>query len=117
MDSYLAKQPHGRNKGYITQYCLLVMLEKCKSAVNNEKYLRALLTDISKAFDCLSPKNFVSKLRSYDFDLAVVNLLKLPIKHIQNTKMNLKYSSWRKFYLAEDKDMFLVLRETCFNND
>ena len=77
MDSYLAKQTHGRNKGYITQYCLLVMLEKCKSAVNNEKYLRALLTDISKAFDCLSPKNFVSKLRSYDFDLAVLKLAQI----------------------------------------
>ena len=76
MDSYLAKQPHGRNKGYITQYCLLVMLEKCKSAVNNEKYLRALL-DISKAFDRLSSKNFVSKLRSYDFDLAVLKLAQI----------------------------------------
>ena len=77
VDSYLAKQPHGRNKGYITQYFLLVMLEKCKSAVNNEKYLRALLTDISKAFDCLSPKKIVSKLRSYDFDLAVLKLAQI----------------------------------------
>ena len=77
MDSYLAKQPHGRNKGYITQYCLLVMLEKCKSAANKEKYLRALLTDISKAYDCISPKHFVSNLRSYDFDLAVLKLAQI----------------------------------------
>ena len=77
MDSYLTKQPRGRNKGYITQYCLLVMPEKCKSAVNNGKYLRALLMDISKAFDCLSQKNFVSKLRCYDFDLAVLKLAQI----------------------------------------
>ena len=77
MCSYLANQPHGRNKGYITQYCLLVMLEKGKSVVNNEKYLRALLTDISKAFDCLYPKNFVSKLRFYDLDLAVLKLAQI----------------------------------------
>ena len=75
MDSYLAKQPRGRRKGYITQYCLLVMLEKSKSAVNNGKYLRALLTDISKAFDCLSENNFIGKLRSYDFDLAVLKFV------------------------------------------
>ena len=53
------------------------MLEKGKSVVNNEKYLRALLTDISKAFDCLYPKNFVSKLRFYDLDLAVLKLAQI----------------------------------------
>ena len=27
--------------------------------------------------------------------------------------MNMKYSSWRKFYLEENKDIFLILWETC----
>ena len=94
------------------------MLEKCKSAVNTGKYLTVLLTDIFKAFDCLSQKEFIAKLRSYDFDLAVLKTCsKLPIKHIHNTKMYLKYSSWMKFYQDENKDMLLVPSETCFNND
>ena len=74
MDSYLAKQPCGRRKGYITQYCLLVMLEKCKSVVNNGKCLKALLTDITKAFDCLF-QILIGKLHSYDLDLAVLKLV------------------------------------------
>ena len=86
MDSYLAKQPRGRKKGYITQYCFLIMLEKCKSAVNNGKYLRTLLTDISKAFDCLSQKNVVAKLRSYDFDLAVLKLVQNYLSNISKTQ-------------------------------
>ena len=46
MDSYLAKQPRGRRKGYRTQYWPLVMLEKCENAVNNGKCITALLMDI-----------------------------------------------------------------------
>ena len=36
------------------QHCLVSMLEKWKSATDNKKSLGALLTDLSKAFDCLS---------------------------------------------------------------
>ena len=82
MDFYLVKQPRGRRKGYITQYCLLVMLEKCKNGVNNGKYLRALLTDISRAFDCLYQKHFIPKLCSYDFYLEVLKLVQSYLSNI-----------------------------------
>ena len=39
---------------YSTQHCLLVMLETWKRSVDKGKVFGALLTDLSKAFDCLN---------------------------------------------------------------
>ena len=41
-------------KEYCTQYCLLNLLEKWKNSVGKGKSFRALITDRSKAFDCLN---------------------------------------------------------------
>ena len=54
MDFYLSKQQCGFRKGYTPQYWLLVMPGKLRNAVDKGKYFGALLTDLSKAFDCLS---------------------------------------------------------------
>ena len=64
MNSYLLKQQFGFRKGYSTQYCLLVMLEKWKNAVDKGKCFGALLTDFSKAFDCLSHELLIAKLHA-----------------------------------------------------
>ena len=53
MDVFLSKHQYGFRKGYSTQQCLLAMLEKWRSAVDNKKTFGALLTDLSKTFDCL----------------------------------------------------------------
>ena len=54
MLEFLSKYHFRFRKGYSTQYCLLAMLEKWKSAVDKAKSFGALLTDLSKAFDCFS---------------------------------------------------------------
>ena len=41
-------------KGFSAQHCFLSMLEKWKTAVDKKKTFGALVTDLSKAFDCLS---------------------------------------------------------------
>ena len=50
----LSKFQCGFRRGFSTQDCLLLMLEKWKYAVDNNKAFGALLIDISKAFDCIS---------------------------------------------------------------
>ena len=54
MDVFLSRHQCGFRKGYSTQQCLLTMLGKWRSAVDNKKTFGALLTDLSKAFHYLS---------------------------------------------------------------
>ena len=51
-----------------------MMLEKRKKSVQNGKAFGFLLTDLSKAFDCLHLELFIAKLNTYDFSLRVVTL-------------------------------------------
>ena len=51
------------------------MLEKWKSVVDNKKVFGALLTDLSKAFDCLSHDVLVAKLDAYGFSIAALRLV------------------------------------------
>ena len=41
------------------------MLEKWKSAVDNKKVFGALLTDLFKAFDCVTHNHLIAKLNAY----------------------------------------------------
>ena len=54
MLEFLSKYHCVFRKGYSTQHCLLVMLEKWKSPVDKGKSFDVLVTDLSKAFGCLS---------------------------------------------------------------
>ena len=58
------------------------MLEKWKSTVDNKKVFGALLTDLSKAFDCLSHDLLIAKLNAYGFSMTALRLgnTKLPFK-------------------------------------
>ena len=105
MDSYLSKQQCGFRKGYRPQYCLLVMLEKWKNAVDKGKCFGALLTDLSKAFDCLSHELLIAKLHAYGFDLPA---LKLIDSYLSNRKLMLLIAHGKKFYLEYRKDLFSV---------
>ena len=53
-DKIFSKYLCGFRKGNSTQHCLLFMLEKLKKALNNGQFTGILLTDLTKAFDCIS---------------------------------------------------------------
>ena len=54
IDKYLSPFLHGFRQCYSTQHCLTVMLDKWNKAIDNGKLAGALLTDLSKEFDCLN---------------------------------------------------------------
>ena len=66
------------------------MLEKWKSAVNNKRNFGALLTDLSKAFDCLPHDLLLAKLNAYGFSLPVLILVQ---SYLSNRKQRTKINS------------------------
>ena len=71
------------------------MIEKWKKAVDNGNVFGALLTNLSKAFDCLPHDLIIAKLNSYGFNLTALNLIHNYLtKRKQRTKISHSYSSW-----------------------
>ena len=99
MESFLSKYQciSGFRKGFSTQHCFLFMLEKWKRAVGNGKIFGILLTDLSKAFDCLSHENLLAKLHAYGFSISALKLIYSYLANRkQRTKINSSYSSWEE---------------------
>ena len=76
------------------QQCLIAFIEKWKSTVDKGKSFGALLTDLSKAFDCLSHELLIAKLHAYGFSLSALRLMYSYLSNRkQRTKINEIYSS------------------------
>ena len=54
IDKYISPYLCGFRKGFSTQHCLVVRLERWKKALDKNKLAGAFLTDLSKAFDCIN---------------------------------------------------------------
>ena len=61
---------------------------------DNSKMFGALLTDLSKAFDCLDHELLIAKLNAYGFSLTALKLVHNYLSNRkQRTKINSMYSS------------------------
>ena len=75
--------------GKATQQCLIALTEKWKYATDKGKSFAALLTDLSKTFDCLPHELLIAKLHAYDFILAALRLVHCYLcNRKQRTKIN-----------------------------
>ena len=95
METYLSPFLCGFRKGYSTQNCLMVMLERWKKALDKQKIAGALLTDLSKAFDCLNHELIIAKLDAYGFDFpSLAYIYSYLCDRKQRTKVNNSFSTW-----------------------
>ena len=76
-DNIFSKYQCGFRKGYSAQQCLLVMIDKWKKVVDNGGAFGALLTDLSKAFDCIPHDLIIAKLEAYGFQIDALRLVYL----------------------------------------
>ena len=65
----------GFRKGFNTQQCLLAMIEKWRITLNKGGETGEVLTDFSKAFDCIDHNLFIAKLYAYGFEKQSIDFL------------------------------------------
>ena len=96
VEKYLSSYLFGYRKGHSTQQCLLVMIEMWRNALDNKNLAGVILTDLSKAFDCLSHELLIAKLGAYGFDKSALKFIYDYLRNReQRTKVNGLYSSWK----------------------
>ena len=94
IDKYLSPFLCGFRKGFGTQHCLAVMVEQWKKAIDLKEYAGGVLTDLSKAFDCLNHELLIAKLATYGFSESSLQLLYSYLsERKQRTRINNSFSS------------------------
>ena len=90
-----SKYQCGVRKGYNAQHCLMAMIEKWRKFLDIGGHAGALLTDLSKAFDCIDHELLIAKLHAYGFDTDALKFIYSYLKgRKQRTKINSSYSSF-----------------------
>ena len=91
----LSKFQRGFRKGYSAQDCLLDMVENCKKALDQGNKYCVLLTDFSKAFDCLPHGLIGAKLHAYGFSIESMKLINTYLtERKERVKINDQFCSW-----------------------
>ena len=99
----------GFRKGFNAEHCLVSMIQKWKESVDNGGVFGAIMTDLSKAFDCLHHELLITKLDAYGFDIKSVKLIQ---QYLSNRKQRVKagnaYISWNQIFHESHRDQSLV---------
>ena len=72
-----SKYQTGFRNGFNAQTCLVNMLEKFRSCLDDRDEYTALLTGLLKAFDCLPHNLLIAKLHAYGFDTPSLKFIQL----------------------------------------
>ena len=77
---------------------MLHFINICKKALDDGNVCIALLTDLSKAFDCLLYRLLICKLRAYGLSVNACELLKSYFcERKQRVKLSDEYFDWYSF--------------------
>ena len=95
VEKFLSPYLFGYRKNHRTEQCLTIMLEKLKKALDNKLAAGAILTDLSKAFDCLNHELLIAKLDAYGFGKEACKFIFDYLRNRkQRTKIGEAYSKW-----------------------
>ena len=82
-------------KHYGCHHVLTNLVEKCKEALDHQQFVGIIAMDLSKAFDCLSHRLLLCKLKAYGVSDSACALIKSYLyKRQQRVKIGPKRSEW-----------------------
>ena len=79
-----SKWQRGFLKGFSTQHCLFVMTEKWRKCLDKGRISGAILTDLSKTFDCILHDLLKAKLAAHGFDYQSLRIMENFLSMINN---------------------------------
>ena len=85
-------------KALILNISLLVMIEKMRASRDNKQICAAILTDLSKAFDCVCYDLLIAKLNAYGFHKKALKLI-YDYLNGRSQKIKVGYSFSSEFFL------------------
>ena len=98
-DSMFSKFQCAFWKVFNVQHCLLTMVEKWYKILGKGGETRVVLTDLSKAFDCVDHNLLIAKLNAYRFEKGSLEFIhSYLIKHKQRAQADSAFSSWEMFF-------------------
>ena len=68
MNNYISPYVSAYRKGYNSQHVLIRLLEERRQRLDNNKVVRGVFMDLSKAFDCVPHDLLIAKLAAYPID-------------------------------------------------
>jgi retron-type reverse transcriptase len=96
VDKFLSPYLFGYRRGHSSEQCLMTMIEMWRKALDEGKVAGAVLTDLSKAFDCLPHNLLIAKLHAYGFEKSALNFIQDYLtERTQRTKVDGEYSKKR----------------------
>ena len=91
----------GFRKGYSTQYALSHLIYNWQKCLDNSGFIGTILTDLSKAYDCLPNDLLIAKLNAYGLNKESLNLILDYLKNRkQRVKINNYFSNWLEILLG-----------------
>ena len=91
----LSKYQCGFRQGYGTQNCPLAVMEKLRKIRDKKGIFAAVLTDLSKAFDCIPHNLLIAKVSAYGFDRKSLMFISTYLEsRKQRTRIGLAFSDY-----------------------
>ena len=110
LDNIFSKFQCGFRKGFGAQHCLLLMIGRWKKAVDSKNVFGGILTDLSKAFDCICHDLLDAELHVYGMSLPALKLIQDYLLHRkQRTKIGSSYSAWENIISGVPQESILGL--------
>ena len=93
MEKYFSPFLSAYRKNYSSQNILISLTEEWRKKLDNNFVVEAVLTDLSKAFDCIPHDMIIAKLSAYNFSheaLSYIYSYHIPYLFINNTHSQLE---------------------------